>query len=86
MLPNLELQFLVSFIYHFVIHSKMDTSLNHGTENYSLGVSATYRETRDVTLVYQGCFGQVGTNPSVAEVSANPTDRAYISLSLQHTF
>jgi len=85
-LPNLELQFPVSLKYNFVGNSEMDTSMNHGTGNYSFSITATYRENWVASLAYQGYFGKTGSNPSLAQISADPTDRAYIALNLQHTF
>jgi Protein of unknown function (DUF1302) len=85
-IPNLELQFPVSLKYNFAGESEMDQTMNHGTGNYSIGVTATYHENWDASLTYQGYFGNVGSNPDLPGVSSDPTDRAYVSLNLQHTF
>jgi Protein of unknown function (DUF1302) len=85
-LPNLELQFPVSVFYNLAGNSQVQTSMNHGTGFYSVGVVATYKESWDASLNYQGYFGRAGSNPTVPNVAAYPVDRAYISLNLQHTF
>ena len=85
-LPHLELQFPVDLSYNFAGNSQVNEAMNNGTGNYSFGVTATYQETWNASLIYQGYFGKAGTNPSVAHISASPPDRAYVSLSLQHTF
>jgi Protein of unknown function (DUF1302) len=84
-LPNLELQFPLQVKYNFVGNSQMDSTMNHGTGNWSVGVVATYRESWDASLTYVGYFGQVGTNPLQPEI-ASGSDRGYLSLNLQHTF
>lgn len=84
-LPNLELTFPVSLLYNFVGNSRMDSSMNHGTGNWSVGVSATYRQTWDATLSYVGYYGQVGTNGLAPQIQPS-ADRGYLSLNLQHTF
>jgi hypothetical protein len=85
-LPHLELQFPVSLTYYVAGNSQALTVMNHGTGNFSFGVTATYNNTWDAALSYVGYFGRAGTNPSVPNISASPPDRAYVSLSLQHTF
>ena len=85
-LPNLELQFPVSLKYNFAGNSQMDTTMNHGTGNYAVSIVATYKQNWDASLNYVGYFGRAGTNPAVPNISADPVDRAYISLNLQHTF
>jgi hypothetical protein len=84
-LPNLELQFPLSVKYNFVGNSQMDSTMNHGTGQWSVGVVATYRESWDASLSYVGYFGKVGTNPLEPEVQGM-ADRGYLSLNLQHTF
>jgi hypothetical protein len=84
-LPNLELQFPISISYNFAGNSQMDTTMNHGTGSYSIGVTATYRSTWDASLSYVGYYGKVGTNETAPNVQGN-ADRAYIGLNLQHTF
>jgi hypothetical protein len=85
-LPNLELQFPVSVTDNFAGNSQVQTSMNHGTGYYSMSVVATYRESWDASLNYQGYFGKPGGNPTEPGVAAYPVDRAYVSLNLQHTF
>jgi Protein of unknown function (DUF1302) len=84
-LPNLELQFPVSLKYNFVGNSQMDSTMNHGTGQWSVGITATYRENWDASLSYVGFFGKVGTNPLDPEIQSM-ADRGYLSLNLQHTF
>ncbi len=84
-LPSLELQFPVSVSYNFAGNSQMDSSMNHGTGNYSVGISATYRTTWVAALSYVGYFGKAGTNTQAPEAQAN-ADRSYLTLNLQHTF
>ena len=84
-LPNLELQFPLQLKYNFAGNSEMDSTMNHGTGNWSVGVVATYRESWDASLSYVGYFGTPGTNPLDPEVAGSP-DRGYLSLNLQHTF
>ena len=84
-IPNLELQFPLQLKYNFAGNSQMDSTMNHGTGNWSVGVVATYRESWDASLSYVGYFGKPGTNPLDAEVASSP-DRGYLALNLQHTF
>lgn len=85
-LPHLELQFPVSVTYNFAGNSQANVVMNHGTGNYSAGVTATYDQSWVASLSYVGYFGRTGTNPTVPNISASPTDRAYVALSLSHTF
>jgi hypothetical protein len=85
-LPDLELQFPVSVNYDFAGNSQAQISMNHGTGFWSAGIVATYKESWDASLNYQGYFGKPGLNPAVPETSASAPDRAYVSLNLQHTF
>ena len=85
-LPNLELQFPVSVSYNIAGNSEVQTAMNHGTGSYSMSIVATYRENWDASLNYVGYFGRAGTNPTVPNISADPVDRSYMSLNLQHTF
>jgi hypothetical protein len=85
-LPNLELQFPISLSYNIAGNSQAQIAMNHGTGFYTMSVVATYKENWDASLNYQGYFGRAGTNPSVPNVSADPVDRSFMSLNLQHTF
>ena len=84
-LPNLELQFPVSLKYNFAGNSEMDSTMNHGTGQWSAGISATYRESWDASLNYVGYFGKVSTDALAPEVQGM-ADRGYLSLNLQHPF
>jgi hypothetical protein len=85
-LPNLELQFPVSVTYNFLGNSQMDTTMNNGTGSVTASIVATYRENWDASFNYVAYFGRAGTNPGVPHISANASDRSYVSLNLQHTF
>ena len=82
-LPNLEVQFPITLIYNVLGRSMMDASMNHGTGQYSFGVTGIYRNTWQATLQYQGYLGS--PNPNLAG-DASIADRSWIGLSLQHTF
>ncbi len=84
-LPHLKLEFPVSLSYNFAGNSQMDSSMNHGTGNYSVGISATYHTTWIASLNYHGYFGKADPNGMDPEAQTN-ADRSYLSLNLQHTF
>jgi Protein of unknown function (DUF1302) len=83
-LPNLNLSFPVSLLYNYAGNSKMDGSMQHGTGNWSVGISATYRQSWDATLSYVGYFGAINLNSGTN--TSQMADRGYMSLNLQHTF
>jgi hypothetical protein len=78
--PNTELEFPVGITYNLFGRSEVDGGMNHGTGNFSLGVTATYRSTWIAGLTYDDYLGA----PSAA---LNPlADRGYLSFNLEHTF
>jgi hypothetical protein len=79
-LPKLDISFPIGITYDVLGRSQVDSTMNHGTGNFSIGVSATYRTTWFATLTYKDFLGK-------ADQTLNPTaDRGYIDLNLQHTF
>src|ERR1700757_968576 len=84
-LPNLELQFPISVSDVLAGNSRVISTMNHGSGSWSVGVTATYRENWNASLSYVGYFGTASTNPLEPEVAGSP-DRAYLNLSMSHTF
>jgi hypothetical protein len=84
-IPNLELQFPVSLSYDFAGNSEMDSSMNHGTGQVTVGVTATYRQTWIASLSYVDYFGKAA-NASFLPNSAQDVDRSYVTFNIQHTF
>ncbi len=78
--PKLDVSFPIGITYDFLGRSEIDSTMNHGTGNFTVGVAATYRTTWIAALTYKDYFGK-------ADVTLNPlADRGYVSLNLQHTF
>jgi len=79
-LPKLDISFPIGITYDFLGRSDIDSTMNHGTGNFTFGVSATYRTTWIAAITYKDFFGK-------ADVGLNPlADRGYVSLNIQHTF
>ncbi len=79
-LPKLDISFPIGVTYDLLGRSEIDSTMNHGTGNFSFGVQATYRTTWIAAITYKDYFGK-------ADVSLNPlADRGYLSLNIQHTF
>ncbi len=84
-IPNLELQFPVSLSYNFAGNSEMDSTMNHGTGQVTVGVTATYRQTWIASLSYVDYFGKAA-NASFLPDAAQDVDRSYVTFNIQHTF
>lgn len=82
-LPNLEVQFPLTLIYNVLGRSMMDASMNHGTGQYSFGITGIYRTTWQATLQYQGYLGK--PDPNLAG-DASLADRSWVGFNIQHTF
>lgn len=79
-LPSLELSFPIGIDYNLLGRSEIDSSMQHGTGTFNVGVTATYRTVWVAALTYQDYLGK-------ADPSGNPlADRGYVSLNIQHTF
>jgi len=79
-LPNTELQFPVGITYNLFGRSEVDGGMNHGTGNFSLGVTATYRATWIAGLTYDDYLG--APSPTLNSLA----DRGYLSFNIEHTF
>lgn len=79
-LPSLELQFPIGITYNLFGRSQIDSSMNHGTGTFSVGVTGTYDTTWIAGLTYQDYLGAPNT------VLNADADRGYISFNVQHTF
>jgi hypothetical protein len=79
-LPNLIVTFPISVTYSLLGRSEIDTTMQHGTGNFTFGVTGTYETNWIAGLTYKDYFGKADTvyNPAA--------DRGYVSLNLQHTF
>ena len=82
-LPNLEVQFPITLVYNALGRSQIDASMNHGTGQYSVGVTGIYRTTWQAALTYQSYIG--APNPTLAG-DASLADRGFVSFNIQHTF
>jgi hypothetical protein len=82
--PNVELSFPVSVSYNWAGNSEVDSTMNHGTGQFTAGVTATYRQNWIASLNYVDYFGRPGISgtPSASQLA----DRGYLTLNLQHTF
>jgi len=79
-LPNLNLSFPIGITYDFLGRSEVDSTMNHGTGSFSLGITATYRDTWIAAITYKDYLGK-------ADPTLNPlADRGYLNLNIQHTF
>ena len=79
-LPKLDISFPIGITYDFLGRSEVDGTMNHGTGNFTFGVSATYRTTWIAAITYKDYFGK-------ADTTLNPlADRGYLNLNIQHTF
>lgn len=79
-LPKLDISFPIGITYDFLGRSEVDSTMNHGTGAFTLGVSATYRTTWIAAITYKDFLGK-------ADTSLNPlADRGYLNLNIQHTF
>lgn len=80
LLPNLDLSFPIGFKYNFLGRSMIDTTMNHGTGFFNVGVAATYRTVWNAALTYQDYIGK-------ADPTLNPyADRGYVEFSVQRAF
>jgi hypothetical protein len=79
-LPSLELQFPIGITYNLFGRSQIDSSMNHGTGTFSVGVTATYNTTWIAGLTYQDYLGAPSTTLNA------DADRGYVSFNVQHTF
>jgi hypothetical protein len=82
--PNVELQFPVSLTYDFAGNSQVDSTMNHGTGEFTAGVVVTYKQNWSGSLNYVDYLGRPGLSnePNVSQLA----DRGYITFNLQHTF
>jgi hypothetical protein len=82
-MPDLALGFPIGFTYNLYGRSAIDSTENHGTGSFTLGVTATYKVTWIAALTYYDNIGAANPHlvgePSVA-------DRNYVMLNLQHAF
>jgi hypothetical protein len=79
-LPNLDITFPIGIAYNFLGRSEMDTSMNHGTGTFNIGVTATYNVTWIAGLTY---FDYLGKADPTLNADA---DRGYVEFNIQHTF
>jgi hypothetical protein len=70
-------------VYNALGRSQIDASMNHGTGQYSVGVTGIYRTTWQAALTYQSYIG--APNPTLAG-DASLADRGFVSFNIQHTF
>jgi hypothetical protein len=79
-IPNLDLTFPIGIGYNFLGRSEIDSTQNHGTGDFNVGVSGTYNEVWTASLVYFDYLGHANTN-------LNPlADRGYVEFNVQRTF
>jgi hypothetical protein len=83
-LPNLGLQFPVSLTYDYAGNSQMDLTMNHGTGQFTAGITATYLQTWIASLNYVDFLGSPGL--SDAPNRSSLADRGYVTFNIQHTF
>ena len=79
-LPSLQLGFPIGITYNVLGNSYIDQTMQHGTGAFTLGVTATYKQTWIAGITYKDYLGAPNTTYNAA------ADRGYVSLNLQHTF
>jgi hypothetical protein len=83
-LPNLGLQFPVSLTWDYAGNSQMDLTMNHGSGQFTAGITATYLQTWIASLNYVDFLG----SPGLSDVpnTNSLADRGYMTLNIEHTF
>ena len=79
-LPNFVLTFPIGIEYNVLGRSEIDSTMQHGTGNFTFGVTGTYESNWIAGLTYKDYLGKADT------VYNSAVDRGYLSLNLQHTF
>jgi hypothetical protein len=79
-LPNLTVTFPVGIQYNILGRSEIDPSMQHGTGNFTTGITGTYKVNWIASLTYKDFLGK----PDSAYNDL--ADRGYVALNLQHTF
>ena len=79
-LPNLVLTFPIGIEYNVLGRSEIDSTMQHGTGNFTFGITGTYESNWIAGLTYKDYLGKADT------VYNSAVDRGYLSLNLQHTF
>lgn len=77
-LPALDLSVPIGFGYNLVGRSSVDPSMNDGSGDFEIGVSATYRTVWEGSLNFTHFIGSSDRQPF--------GDRDFVSLSIQRTF
>jgi hypothetical protein len=78
--PNFVLTFPIGIEYNVLGRSEIDSTMQHGTGNFTFGVTGTYESNWIAGLTYKDFLGKADT------VYNSAVDRGYLSLNLQHTF
>ena len=78
--PNLNISFPLTLSYNLFGRSAIDQGENHGTGNFSIGISATYKVVYVASLIFDD---HIGAANSVLNPSA---DRNYVLANLQYSF
>jgi hypothetical protein len=84
-LPYLQLAFPVSILYNLAGNSEVDGTMNHGTGNYAIGVTATWHTVWTASLNYEAYFGSKPNGTTTTEIQPN-IDRDLLLFNLQRTF
>lgn len=82
-LPHLDISFPVGLAYNLFGRSMVDSTENHGTGSFTVGVTATYHVTWIANLTFYNNIG--AANPLLAG-EPSVADRNYVMLNLQHSF
>jgi hypothetical protein len=80
LVPNTILTFPIGFTYDLFGRSEIDSTENHGTGQFSVGVTAVYDSVWTAGLTYNDYLGAAST-------TLNPlADRGYLSFNIERTF
>ena len=85
-LPSLDVTFPIGIQYNYLGRSEMDSTINHGTGQFNIGVAATYRTVWTAGITYVDFLGKPAL-PATSDAAGNAdADRGYVSFTISRTF
>lgn len=82
-IPNVQFNFPVGMELGLFNRSQFDSTENHGTGEFNVGVTGIYKQTWTAGVVYQDYIGAPNTN---FQGDAAIADRGYVGFNIEHTF
>jgi hypothetical protein len=80
LLPRLNVTVPIGIGYNFLGRSQMDSTINHGTGYFNIGVQGVYNTVWTASIVYYDYLGKADT------VTNGLADRGYLEFNVQRTF